>query len=177
MTIVKALAIAIVMAISIALAIAIVIDMVIAMAIPIAMVIVMIITIAIQIAIAATISIVIDKNRHSCDEDKIISIDINKDLESWLEDEDIFVDAIFPDSFRCIISGPSECGKTFLLKNLKIGSIYGDKIHIRGHTGDQYEGVESVNDKADVEFIKDIKDLPSPCDLPKDSKKLMIFMM
>ena len=54
--------------------------------------------------------------------------------------------------------GPSECGMTFLFKNLIIGSIYVDKIHIIGHTDDQYEGVESVNDKADVEFIKDIND-------------------
>ena len=38
--------------------------------------------------------------------------------------------------------------------------------------GDQYEGVES---KAEIEFIKDIKDLPSTDQLPKDLKKLMIF--
>ena len=33
----------------------------------------------------------------------------------------------------------------------------------------------SVEDKADVEFVKYIKDLPSPDQLPKDLKKLMIF--
>ena len=44
-----------------------------------------------------------------------------------------------------------------------------------GPTGDQYEGVERINDEADIEFIKNIKDLPSPNKLPKDLKKLMIF--
>ena len=61
--------------------------------------------------------------------------------------------------------------------------IYFDKLYIIGPTDDQYEGVESYNrrsrnsddDKADVEFVKDIKDLPSPDQLPKDLKKLMIF--
>ena len=61
--------------------------------------------------------------------------------------------------------------------------IYFDKLYIIGPTGDQYEGVESYNrrihnsvdDKADVEFFKDIKDLPSPDQLPNDLKKLMIF--
>ena len=33
----------------------------------------------------------------------------------------------------------------------------------------------SVDDKADVEFVKVIKDLLSPDQLPKDLKKLMIF--
>ena len=47
-----------------------------------------------------------------------ISININEDLQSWLkDDDDIITEATFPDNFRCIISGPSECGKTFLLKN------------------------------------------------------------
>ena len=46
-----------------------------------------------------------------------ISININNDLYSWLnDDDDIITEAAFPDNFRCIISGPSECGKTFLLK-------------------------------------------------------------
>ena len=35
--------------------------------------------------------------------------------------------------------------------------------------------VYEKNPKADVEFIKDIKDLPSPHKLHKDLKKLMIF--
>ena len=46
-----------------------------------------------------------------------IAININDDIQSWLNDDDIITEATFPDNFRCIISGPSECGKTFLLKN------------------------------------------------------------
>ena len=47
-----------------------------------------------------------------------ISININNDLYSWLnDDDDIITGAAFPDNFRVIISGPSECGKTLLLKN------------------------------------------------------------
>ena len=45
-----------------------------------------------------------------------ISVIINDDLQSWLNDDDIITEAEFPYNFRCIISGPSECGKTFLLK-------------------------------------------------------------
>ena len=64
-----------------------------------------------------------------------------------------------------------------------MAGIYFDKLYIVDPTGDQYEGVESYNrqscnsvdDKADVEFVKDIKDLPSPDQLPKKLKKLMIF--
>ena len=56
-------------------------------------------------------------------------------------------------------------------------------LYIIGSAGDQNEGGESYNrrsrnsvdDKADVEFVKDIKDLPSPNQLPKDLKKLMVF--
>ena len=66
------------------------------------------------------------------------------------------------------------------LKKLFLASIYFDKLYIIGPTGDQNqrtcfadEGVD--NGKADVEFIKDIKYLPSPDKLPKDLKKLMIF--
>ena len=40
-----------------------------------------------------------------------ISVKINDDLKSWLNDDDIITEAEFPDNFRCIISGPSECGK------------------------------------------------------------------
>ena len=110
-----------------------------------------------------------------------ISVNINNDLQSWLNDDNIITEAEFPDNFRCIISGPSECGKTFLLKKLFLSSIYFDKLYIIGPTGDQYEGIDRLsrnsvhNDEADVEFIKDIKDLPSPDKLPKDLKKLMIF--
>ena len=42
-----------------------------------------------------------------------ISVNINDDLQSWLNDDGIITEAEFPDNFRCIISGPSECGKTF----------------------------------------------------------------
>ena len=104
-----------------------------------------------------------------------ISININDDLQSWLNDDDIITEATFPDNFRCIISGPSECGKTFLLNKLILASIYFDKLFIIGPTGDQYNGLERINTKAIIEFIKDIKDLPSPDKLPKDLKKLMIF--
>ena len=100
---------------------------------------------------------------------------INDDMKSWLNDDDIITEAAFPDNFRCIISCPSECGKTFLLKKLFLFSIYFDKLYIIGPTSNQYEGVERINRKADVEFIKDMKDLPSPDKLPKDLKKLMIF--
>ena len=56
-----------------------------------------------------------------------------------------------------------------------LASIYFDKLYIIGPTGDQKEGLERINPKAIIEFIKDIKDLPSPDKLPKDLKKLMIF--
>ena len=104
-----------------------------------------------------------------------ISVNINDDLYSWLNDDDIITEAAFPDNFRCIISGPSECGKTFLLKKLILASIYFDKLYIIGPTGDQYHGIERINPKADVEFIKYIKDFLSPDKLPKDLKKLMMF--
>ena len=75
-----------------------------------------------------------------------------------------------------MISGPSECGKTFLLKKLILARIYFDKLYIIGPTGDQYEGLERIKvGKGDVEFIKDIKDLPSPDKLPINLQKLMIF--
>ena len=40
-------------------------------------------------------------------------IDVNGSLQSWLDDDNIIVNASFPESFRCVIAGPSECGKTF----------------------------------------------------------------
>ena len=46
-----------------------------------------------------------------------ISVNINEDLQSWLNDDNIITEATLPENFRCIISGPTtECGKTFLLK-------------------------------------------------------------
>ena len=113
--------------------------------------------------------------QQSCFANSPISVNINDDLYSWLNDDDITTEAAFQDNFRCIISGPSECSKTFLLKKLTLASIYFDKLYIIGPTGDQYHGIERINPKADVEFINGIKDLPSPDKLPKDLKKLMIF--
>ena len=46
------------------------------------------------------------------------SINVNGSLQSWLSDEDIIVNASFHENFRSIISGPSECGKTFLLREI-----------------------------------------------------------
>ena len=89
------------------------------------------------------------------------SININEDLRSWLNYNNIITEATLPENFRCIISGPSECGKTFLLKKLILSSIYFDKLYIIGPTGDQYIGLERINPKADIEFFKDIKVLPS----------------
>ena len=96
------------------------------------------------------------------DEEIKISININGDLQSWSDDDDFLVNVIFPENFRCIKSGPSECGKTFLLKKLTICNVNFDKLYIIGSTGDQYEGVESYNGKANYEFIKDVKRLPFP---------------
>ena len=104
-----------------------------------------------------------------------ISVNINEDLQSWLNDDNIITEATLPEKFRCIISGPSECGKTFFLKELILARIYFDKLYIIGPTGDNYNGLERINPKAIIEFFKDIKDLTSPDKLPKDLKKLMIF--
>ena len=100
-----------------------------------------------------------------------ISINIKEDLQSWLNDDNIITEATLPEKFRCTISGPSECGKTLLLKKLILASIYFDKLYIIGPPGDQYKNIS----RKSVEFVKDIKDLPSPDKLPKDLKKLRIF--
>ena len=42
-----------------------------------------------------------------------ISININEDLQSWLNEDNKITEATLSENFRCIISGPSECGKTF----------------------------------------------------------------
>ena len=47
-----------------------------------------------------------------------ITVNINEDLQSWLNDDNTIIEATFPDNFRCIISGPSDCGKTFLFKKI-----------------------------------------------------------
>ena len=85
-----------------------------------------------------------------------ISVNINEDLQSWLNDDNIISEATLPENFRCIISGPSEFGKTFLLKKLILASIYFDKLYIIGPTGDQYQGTcfadKNISCKS-VEFI------------------------
>ena len=101
---------------------------------------------------------------------------INEDLQSWLNDDNIITKATLPKNCRCIISGPSECGKTLLLKkNLILARIYFDKIYVIGPIGDQNKSVGKINDKADVEFVTDIKDLPTHGQLTKDLKILMII--
>ena len=50
-----------------------------------------------------------------------IYVNINEDLQSWLIDDNIITEATLPENFRCIISGPSECGKKFLLKKTNSG--------------------------------------------------------
>ena len=52
------------------------------------------------------------------------------------KDDNIITEAAFPDNFRCIKSGPSECGKTFLSKKIILASMYFDKLYIIGPTGD-----------------------------------------
>ena len=98
-------------------------------------------------------------------------INFNDSLQSWLDNDNIIVNVSFRENFRCVIACPSECGNTFLLKNLFLSCIPFDRLYIFGPTGDQYEGLKYE----DIEFIKEIKDLPSPDQLPKDIKILMIF--
>ena len=100
-----------------------------------------------------------------------LQIIVNDSLQSWLDDDEIIVNAIIPESLRCVIGGPGECGETFLLKNLFSSSIQFDKLYIIGPTGDQYEDLK----KKDIVIIKETKDLPPPDQLPTDIRKLMIF--
>ena len=87
-----------------------------------------------------------------------ISLNINEDLQSWLNDDNMITDATLPENFRCIISVPRESGKTFLLNKLILASIYFDKPYIIGPTVDQYKDISCKS----VQFVKDIKNLPSP---------------
>ena len=57
-----------------------------------------------------------------------ISININEGLQLWRNDDKIITEATLQENFRFIISGPSECGKTFLLKKLILSCIYFDKL-------------------------------------------------
>ena len=50
-------------------------------------------------------------------------------------------------------------------------AIQFDKLYIIGPTGNQYEDLKYKV----IVFIKDVKDLPRPDELPKDIKKLIIF--
>ena len=83
-----------------------------------------------------------------------ISVNKNEDLQSWLNDDNIITEATLPVNFRYIIYGPSECGKTFLSKKLILARIYFDKLFIIGPNGDQYEGVERINDKQMLSLLK-----------------------
>ena len=69
-------------------------------------------------------------------------IDVNGSLQSWITERNVTVYAPFPENLRCIISGPSECGKTVLLKNLFIPGIQFDRLNIIGPTGIQYNDLE-----------------------------------
>ena len=81
-----------------------------------------------------------------------MKIDVDGSLKSLLDDDNIVNEAIFPESFRCVITGPSECGKTFLkflLKNLFLSSIQFDRLYRIGPTGAQYEDLKNK----DIVFI------------------------
>ena len=98
--------------------------------------------------------------------------DVNGSLQSCITDKNITVYAPSK-NFRCIISGPFECGKRLFLKNLIIPDIQFDRLYIVHPTGNQYDELKYI--VKDIVFIKDIKDLPHPDKLPKDIKKLMLF--
>ena len=100
-----------------------------------------------------------------------LQIYVHDSLQSCLDDDNIIVNASFPESLRCVISGHSECGKAFLLNNLIISSMNFEKLYIIGPTGNQYDDLKYE----DVVFIKEIKELPPPDKLPENIKKLMIF--
>ena len=63
------------------------------------------------------------KSNSYTDINNTIFINIYEDLQSWLNDDNIITEATLPENFRCILSGPSECGKTFLLKKLILANI------------------------------------------------------
>ena len=96
-------------------------------------------------------------------------INVNDNLQN--KDKNINVIATSPENFRCLISGPSEFGNTFLLKYLFLYNIQFDRLYIIGPTGDQYNGLKYK----DIVFIKNINELPPPDKLPKELKKLMMF--
>ena len=98
-------------------------------------------------------------------------IDVNGSLQSWITDRNITLYTPFLENLRCIIAGPSECGKTVLLKNLFIPGIQFDKLYIIGPTVNQHNDLEYKN----IVFIKGIKELPRLDKLRNNLRKLMIF--
>ena len=94
-----------------------------------------------------------------------LQINVNDSLQTWLDDDNIIVNASFLKNFRCVKSGPSECGKIFLLKNVFISSIHFDRLYIIGPSGNQYNDLKYE----DVVFIELIKELPPPDKLPENS--------
>ena len=78
---------------------------------------------------------------------------------------------MFPENFRCVMPGPSECGTTFFLKHSFLSSVQIDRLYIIGPTGNQYDALKY----RDIMFIKDIKKLVPPEELTEDIKKLMII--
>ena len=87
----------------------------------------------------------------------ILLIYVNNSLQSWINNKNIIVNSTFPETFRSITSGPSECGKTVLSKYPFLNKIDFDRLYILGPTGNQYD-----LEYKDIAFIKDIKELPSP---------------
>ena len=75
-------------------------------------------------------------------------------LQSWITDSNITVYAPFPENLRCIIAGPSECGKKLLLKCLFLNITEFGRLYIIGPIGNQYNDLEYE----DIVLTKDIKE-------------------
>ena len=73
-----------------------------------------------------------------------------------------------PTSFRCLIVGPSNCGKTYLLKNMLLPNCEYDNCFIVGPTNDQYDYDENTQSVQSDELFK-------PSELDKNERNLMIF--
>ena len=86
-------------------------------------------------------------------EESYLWIDVEKSFHSWIDEDNIIVDAMFPENFRFVILGPSECGKTFLLKHLFLNTIQFDRLYIIGPTGNQNDDLKYK----DIMIIKDLK--------------------
>ena len=96
---------------------------------------------------------------------------VNDSLQSWINDKNKIVNSKFPETFRCIKSGPSEYGRTVLLKYLFLNDIKPDRLYITGPTGNQCNDLKYKN----IVLIKNIKELFPPEKLSEDIKKLMKF--